>query len=72
MLASDRPPPMDINQDDLLVVHATNSLDQPATLHHHGMYFNATTWYDGAIGVSQWSVQRVYLGESSYSFHVCT
>lgn len=39
---------------DDLVVHAYNSLDQPMTLHHHGMYFNSTTWMDGAVAVSQW------------------
>ena len=24
------------------------------TLHHHGMYFNSTTWMDGAQAISQW------------------
>ncbi|KAF7966093.1 hypothetical protein HWV62_40182 [Athelia sp. TMB] len=47
------PPPIDISTNDSLVVHATNSLDQPATLHHHGMFFNSTSWMDGAMGVSQ-------------------
>lgn len=45
---------MDVNDTDILVVHTLNSLDQPATLHHHGMFFNSTTWMDGAMGVSQW------------------
>ncbi|KZP14642.1 multicopper oxidase [Athelia psychrophila] len=47
------PPPIDISSNDSLVVHAINSLDQPATLHHHGMFFNSTSWMDGAMGVSQ-------------------
>ncbi|KAH8101809.1 Fet3 protein [Cristinia sonorae] len=47
------PPPMDVNEDDVLIVHALNSLDKPATLHHHGMFFNSTSWFDGALGVTQ-------------------
>ncbi|KAI0263015.1 Fet3 protein [Gloeopeniophorella convolvens] len=47
------PPPIDISTEDSLVVHMTNGIDQPATLHHHGMFFNSTSWYDGAQGVSQ-------------------
>ena len=35
-------------------MHAYNALDQPMTLHHHGMFFNSTSWMDGALGVSQW------------------
>ena len=49
-----RPPPLDVQSTDDLLVHAYNSLDQPMTLHHHGMYFNSTTWMDGAAGISQW------------------
>ena len=30
----------------------TNSLTQPITLHHHGMFFNCRRWMDGALGVS--------------------
>ncbi|PIL27757.1 transporter [Ganoderma sinense ZZ0214-1] len=47
------PPPIDVTTDDLLLVHATNSLDQPSSLHHHGMFFNSTAWMDGAVGVTQ-------------------
>ncbi|KAF9003375.1 Fet3 protein [Cyathus striatus] len=47
------PPPVDVSSEDSLVVHVTNSLDQASTLHHHGMYFNATSWMDGAQGVSE-------------------
>ncbi|KAI9062216.1 multicopper oxidase [Trametes sanguinea] len=46
-------PPIDVTTDDVFIVHALNSLDQPASLHHHGMYFNSTSWMDGAVGVSQ-------------------
>ncbi|CAL1708876.1 unnamed protein product [Somion occarium] len=47
------PPPLDVNDTDILVVHTLNSLDKPATLHHHGMFFNSTSWMDGALAVSQ-------------------
>jgi iron transport multicopper oxidase len=47
------PPPHDVQSTDSLVVHAFNSLDQPTTLHHHGMFLNSTSWMDGAAGVTQ-------------------
>ncbi|KAF8632864.1 hypothetical protein AX17_004712 [Amanita inopinata Kibby_2008] len=47
------PPPIDVQSTDKLIVHALNSLTEPTTLHHHGMYFNSTSWMDGAMGVSQ-------------------
>lgn len=47
---------MDVHTNDSLVVHVTNSLDVPSTLHHHGMFFNSTSWMDGAQGVTEWSV----------------
>ncbi|GJE86451.1 multicopper oxidase FET3 [Phanerochaete sordida] len=50
------PPPIDIQSTDDLVVHAYNSLDQPMTLHHHGMFFNSTSWMDGAQSISQCGV----------------
>lgn len=48
---------MIVNQGDVLEMHATNGLNDTVTsLHHHGMYFNGTSYFDGAVGVSQWSV----------------
>ncbi|KAI6006986.1 Fet3 ferroxidase [Pisolithus albus] len=47
------PPPISVNNSDSLLIHLTNSLDQPTTLHNHGMFFNSTSWMDGALGVSQ-------------------
>ncbi|KAH9932264.1 Fet3 ferroxidase protein [Fomitopsis serialis] len=46
------PPPIVINSTDSLVLHATNSLHEALTIHHHGMFFNSTSWMDGAMGVS--------------------
>ena len=47
---------IEVNSTDDLLVHATNSMDQPTSIHHHGMFFNSTSWMDGAVGVSQWLV----------------
>ncbi|KAJ4490893.1 Fet3 protein [Lentinula aciculospora] len=47
------PPPIDVNSTDSLVVHMTNSLDAATSLHHHGMFFNQTSFMDGAVGVSE-------------------
>lgn len=51
-----RPPPLSVNTSDSLLVHVTNSLDAPTSLHHHGMFFNSTSWMDGAVLVTQWYV----------------
>ncbi|KAH7915028.1 Fet3 ferroxidase, partial [Hygrophoropsis aurantiaca] len=47
------PPPISVNTEDPLVVHVTNSLDVPTSLHHHGLFFNSTSWMDGAVAVTQ-------------------
>ncbi|KAN0085920.1 Ferroxidase [Tylopilus felleus] len=47
------PPPITVNTTDSLLLHVTNSLDEPTTMHHHGMFFNSTSWMDGAAFVSQ-------------------
>ncbi|SJL16155.1 related to iron transport multicopper oxidase [Armillaria ostoyae] len=46
-------PVIDVSANDSLIVHATNSLDDVSTLHHHGMFFNSTSWMDGALQVSE-------------------
>ena len=38
---------------DTLVLHATNHLDVPTSLHAHGLYQNGTNYYDGAFGVTE-------------------
>ncbi|THU99994.1 ferroxidase [Dendrothele bispora CBS 962.96] len=47
------PPPIYVETTDLLVLHVTNHLDVPSTLHHHGLFFNGTPWMDGAQGLSE-------------------
>ncbi|KAH7920655.1 Fet3 ferroxidase [Leucogyrophana mollusca] len=47
------PPPLDVDTTDSLVLHVSNGLDVPTSIHHHGMFFNSTSWMDGAVGVGQ-------------------
>lgn len=47
------PPPVHVTVNDTLRVHATNMLPVPSSLHHHGMFFNNVSYYDGAVGVTQ-------------------
>ncbi|KAF9028653.1 Fet3 ferroxidase protein [Hymenopellis radicata] len=54
------PPPIEVSTNDSLRVHATNSLDALTTLHHHGMFFNSTSWMDGADGVSEMVLSFTY------------
>jgi FtsP/CotA-like multicopper oxidase with cupredoxin domain len=48
------PPPVEVSTNDTYILHATNHLDVPTAIHHHGMFFNSTPWYDGAMQVTQW------------------
>ncbi|KAF7297982.1 hypothetical protein HMN09_01019100 [Mycena chlorophos] len=63
------PPPLDISTDDSLLLHAYNSLDTVSTLHHHGMYFNSSSWMDGAVGVSECGMPARG-GGNSYSIDI--
>ncbi|KAF8838947.1 Fet3 protein [Paxillus ammoniavirescens] len=47
------PPPISVDTTDALLLHVTNGLDRPTSIHHHGMFFNSTSWMDGAASVSQ-------------------
>ncbi|EFP86676.2 uncharacterized protein PGTG_13058 [Puccinia graminis f. sp. tritici CRL 75-36-700-3] len=48
------PPPITVTSGDVIRMHAFNGLpDKPTTLHFHGMFFNGTNFYDGAMGVTQ-------------------
>ncbi|KAJ7887177.1 Fet3 protein [Mycena leptocephala] len=63
------PPPLDVPQNDTLIVHAKNFLPAPATLHHHGMFFNSTTWHDGALGVTECGIPTDG-GETTYQIAI--
>ncbi|KAL5512657.1 hypothetical protein ACEPAG_2923 [Sanghuangporus baumii] len=47
------PPPIDISANDTFILHATNSLSEITSLHHHGVHFTNVSWYDGAAGLGQ-------------------
>ncbi|KAF7291853.1 Fet3 protein [Mycena indigotica] len=47
------PPPIDVSTNDSYILHAINSLDTVSSIHHHGMFFNASSWNDGAVGVTE-------------------
>ncbi|GAA5988033.1 hypothetical protein JCM10908_002035 [Rhodotorula pacifica] len=46
-------PLMEVNNGDLVRVHVTNLLDEPTTIHFHGIIQNGTNWADGPSGVTQ-------------------
>lgn len=49
-------------------MHVTNALDQPITLHWHGLVQNGTIWDDGPSGVTQCPIA---VGKSyTYSFPI--
>ncbi len=48
------PPILEATQGDTHLIHAYNGLgDHPTALHSHGMFFNGTNYFDGAMGVTQ-------------------
>ena len=53
-----RPPPIEVNAGDILLLHAANGLDEPMTLHHHGLFFGNVSWFDGVMDVTQWYEKR--------------
>ncbi|KAJ7322898.1 Fet3 protein [Mycena albidolilacea] len=64
------PPPIDVQQTDSLLIHATNSLETVSSLHHHGMFFNSSSWNDGAVGVTECGIPPG--GASTYSIDIPT
>lgn len=51
------PPPVFVEQHDTLKIHVYNGLGLGGVgtaIHTHGLFFNGTGFYDGAVGVSQW------------------
>lgn len=44
---------LDYSVGDLVLVHVTNLLDQPTTVHFHGLTQNGTNWADGPSGLTQ-------------------
>ncbi|KAL9939966.1 hypothetical protein V8E36_000671 [Tilletia maclaganii] len=52
------PPIININSTDVFSIKVTNSLGDGSgtSLHSHGMFFNRTGYYDGAVGVTQCAI----------------
>ncbi|KAJ2716157.1 ferroxidase fet3 [Coemansia spiralis] len=46
-------PPVFVTQGDTLVLNVHNSLDVPTSVHGHGMFYNGTSYRDGAGMVTQ-------------------
>lgn len=44
--------PLIVDEGDLLVIHATNLLNETSSLHFHGLFQNGTAAFDGAIGIT--------------------
>jgi iron transport multicopper oxidase len=50
------PPPIELDYGDRLILKVNNNLpDVPTGLHAHGLFQNETNYYDGPVGVVQWS-----------------
>ncbi|KAK4057386.1 ferroxidase fet3 [Microbotryomycetes sp. JL221] len=49
------PPILEVHANDTVRIHATNALGtgETTSIHHHGMFFNGTGYYDGAPGITQ-------------------
>lgn len=51
------PPPISVTQDDTLLIHVHNGLSDVGTaIHSHGLFFNGSAFYDGAVSVTQWYI----------------
>ncbi|KAJ2354539.1 ferroxidase fet3 [Coemansia erecta] len=46
-------PGIEATLGDTLVIHVTNKLDEPTTLHSHGLFQNGTVYYDGTAMVTE-------------------
>ncbi|KAJ1836082.1 ferroxidase fet3 [Coemansia sp. RSA 2706] len=46
-------PGIEATLGDTLVIHVTNKLNEPTSLHSHGLFQNGTTFYDGATMVTE-------------------
>ncbi|PWN46548.1 putative iron transport multicopper oxidase [Violaceomyces palustris] len=49
------PPVINVNASDTLKIHATNLLNTGVgtSIHSHGMFFNQTGYFDGAVSITQ-------------------
>ncbi|KAJ2833379.1 ferroxidase fet3 [Coemansia furcata] len=47
------PPVVYVDVGDSLTINANNKLDEPTSLHSHGLFQNGTNYYDGAVGATE-------------------
>ncbi|WVQ82538.1 hypothetical protein IAT38_004667 [Cryptococcus sp. DSM 104549] len=64
-------PVLTATQGDTVIIHATNGLGDVGTgLHTHGMFFNGSSWYDGAVGVSSCSIPPKSSSGTEYTLDI--
>ncbi|KZT59090.1 multicopper oxidase [Calocera cornea HHB12733] len=52
------PPLITVTQGDQLIIHVTNGLGDVGTgIHSHGIFFNGSSYFDGAVFVTQCPIQ---------------
>ncbi|KAJ1948413.1 ferroxidase fet3, partial [Linderina macrospora] len=49
-------PSVEVTLGDMLVINAHNLLDEPTSLHSHGLFQNGTNYYDGAAMVTECAI----------------
>ncbi|ORX73851.1 hypothetical protein DL89DRAFT_280387 [Linderina pennispora] len=61
-------PPIEMTVDDTLVLNVHNSLDQPTSVHSHGIFQNGTNYMDGPLMVTECGIPP---GESfTYEYQI--
>ncbi|KAL4246950.1 multicopper oxidase family protein [Abortiporus biennis] len=46
-------PTIEVNQNDRIIVHVTNHLENATSIHWHGLYQNGTNFYDGTSAITE-------------------
>ncbi|KAG9005058.1 ferroxidase fet3 [Tulasnella sp. 427] len=60
------PPPIEVFKGDTLRLHVNNQLEAPTAIHHHGMFLHNSSYFDGAVGVTQCPIPQ----GASFSYEV--
>ncbi|KAF8589080.1 multicopper oxidase [Ramaria rubella] len=59
-------PTIEANQEDRLVVHVRNDLEEGTSIHWHGLFQNGTNYYDGTAGITECGIPPG--GSLTYNF----
>ncbi|SCU94029.1 LAMI_0E16424g1_1 [Lachancea mirantina] len=62
-------PLMEANSGDVLYIHVLNELDEPTTIHCHGLFFSKESYNDGASSINQCPIPGDG-GEYTYRIHI--